>query len=124
LEAQKIRVAVRLRRFEYYIKYAADFTIRWERRSGTRTEIHKIRDGLVDYLLYGFIDRKEEKIIQYFIGDLKIFKESKERPKVILPNKDGNSKLAVYSILQFPEEFILKFYPERKVSDFGASALS
>jgi hypothetical protein len=44
------RVAVRLRRYKYYIKYSKQFTIRLSRPSGVKTEIDKINEGLVDYI--------------------------------------------------------------------------
>lgn len=104
------KVAVRLRRYPMYLKYPNDFTIRYSRPSGIKTEIHKINEGLVDYILYGFIDEKEEKIIKYFIGSLSIFRESKISPLYILQNKPPDSRLAIFNIRQFPKEFVLFSY--------------
>lgn len=56
LSVNPFRVAVRLRRFKYLSMYGNEFTIRWARPSGVKTEIHKIKEGLVNYLFYGFID--------------------------------------------------------------------
>lgn len=106
------KVAVRLRRFPMFLKYPNDFTIRWSRPSGIKTEIHKINEGLVDYILYGFIDEKENKIIKYFIGCLSVFRESHVPPIVILTNTPPDSKLAVYKISQFPSNFVKFAYKQ------------
>lgn len=111
MQANPFRIAVRLRRFKFYKIYPNDFTIRWERPSGVKTEIHKINDGLVDYFLYGFCNEFETKIIKYFIADLKVFRLLNIKPKAIKPNNPFDSWLAVYSIFQFPKEFFLKKYP-------------
>lgn len=109
------KVGVRLRRYEYFLKYPNDFTIRYSRPSGIDTEIHKIRQNLVDYILYGFVNEPETKIIKYFIGDLKIFRDNEPKPIAIKTNKPPDSKLAVYNLEQFPKEFILKNW--EKIND-------
>ena len=82
MTVKPFKVGVRLRRYKYWLnsKYREQFTTRWKLLSGNKTEIHKIREGLVNYILYGFVDKKEEKIIQYFIGDLKIFILDEPKP--------------------------------------------
>ena len=102
------KVAVRLRRFDYFESFYDEFTIRWSRPSGVKTEIHKIRDGLVDYLLYGFLSPDETEIIQYFIADLHKFGNPK--PYEIHQNYPKDSELAVYKWNQFPEDFVMSFY--------------
>jgi len=106
------KIGVRLRRYQYYknVKYRNQFTIRWSRPSGVKTEIHKIMDGYVDYILYGFINECEEKIIKYFIGDLEVFRNTEAKPVSILPNHPHDSDLAVFNVFQFPVSFILKSY--------------
>lgn len=106
------KVGVRLRRYFYFQNpiYRNEFTIRWKRPSGVPTEIDKINDGLVDYIFYGFVDDEEKKIVQYFIGDLEVFRNTKAGP-TIKPNNPLDSWLAVYNLNQFPKNFILKFYP-------------
>ncbi|GAH99176.1 unnamed protein product, partial [marine sediment metagenome] len=96
-------------------RYRQEFTIRWELKSGNRTEIHKIRDGLVDYILYGFVDEKEEKILQYFIGDLKVFRLAKLEPYDIRKNDPLDSYLAIFRLNDMPEDFIKKFWRIAKV---------
>jgi len=111
LKANPFRIGVRLRRYEYFKnpQYRTEFTIRWERPSGVETEIHKINQGLVDYILYGFVDEREKHIIQYFIGDLMVFKDVEATP-VIKPNTPLDSWLAIYEINQFPDDFIIRWY--------------
>lgn len=113
-EVRPFRVAVRLRRYAYFVKYKDEFTIRWSRPSGVKTEYHKIIDGLVDYILYGFIDEEESKIIAYFIGDLNIFRIIMPKPISIIPNNPYDSKLAVFNIRQLPKDFIIYRYPGSK----------
>lgn len=107
------RVAVRIRRNKFFLNpiYREQFTIRWERPSGAITEINKIRNKLVDYLLYGFANQEENNIIHWFIGDLKIFNQHMVEPVEIKLNNPPDSKLAVYNIRQFPIGFIIKKYP-------------
>jgi len=111
-EAGSVRVAARLRRYSYWKnpQFRDEFTIRHSRPSGIKTEIHKIREGLVDYMLYGFIDEQEQRIIQYFISDLVIFRACDPEPLMVNENADGSSRFAVYGISQFPDDFILKTY--------------
>ncbi|MEK6881731.1 MAG: hypothetical protein AABY22_19085, partial [Nanoarchaeota archaeon] len=61
-----IKVGLRLRRYKYLkdYGYGEQFTIRYELASGNKTEYEKIMEGLVDYIMYGFVDEKEEKIIK------------------------------------------------------------
>lgn len=107
------RVGVRLRRWKY-LKYFDEFTIRWKRPSGVKTEIDKIKEGLVDYILYGFVNQEESKIIRYFIGDLKIFRQTNVSPVYIISNNPRDSDLAVYKINQFPASFVLHFWTREK----------
>jgi len=117
-EAGRVRVAVRLRRYSYWKnpRFRDEFTIRHSRPSGIKTEIHKIREGLVDYMLYGFIDEQEQRIIGYFISNLAIFRVCDPEPLMVNENSDGSSQFAVYGISQFPDDFILKRY-ERITND-------
>jgi hypothetical protein len=104
-----ITVAVRLRTFDYYLRYPDEFTIRWSRPSGVITEIHKIRLGLVNYIFYGFVDKSERNLIKYFIGDLTVFRQFEPKP-FIKQNKNGDSELAAFKISDLPDVFILHKY--------------
>jgi hypothetical protein len=103
-------VGVRLRTHEYLLKYSDEFTIRWSRPSGVPTEIHKIRDGLVDYILYGFVDQQEQHIEQYFLGDLGVFRANEPQPLCVKPNRPPDSELAAYKVASLPSEFVLHWY--------------
>jgi len=108
LTIEPIRVAVRLRRHQYYEKYKEQITIRWTRPTGNETEIHKIRKGNVSHLFYGFVNADENEIIQYIIGDLNVFRESEPVPYQLKSNKNPpDSSFAVYMLKQFPKEFIV-----------------
>lgn len=111
------RVAARLRRYEYFCvpQYRSEFTIRYSLPSGGKTELEKINEGLVDYMIYGFVNKEEKKIIQYFIGDLNIFREVSLDPFDVKPNNPHDSDLAIYKLSQFPEDFILKFYKRPQI---------
>lgn len=110
-------VGVRLRRFEHFKRFSREFTIRWSRPSGVKTEIDKIREGLVDFILYGFLDEKEQDIIQYFIGDLNIFRKVNPEPYRIYPNNPHDSDLAVFKFSQFPQEFFVAWWRNPKYVD-------
>lgn len=104
------KIGVRLRRYKFYLNenYRTQFTIRWKRRTNIETEIDKIRKGLVDYILYGFVNKDETKIIQYFIGDLKIFRENEPKPFQIKTNMDCRcSEFAIYNLKDFSSDFII-----------------
>jgi hypothetical protein len=107
---QPFTVGVRLRRYEYLRRYGNEFTIRWSRPSGVLTEIDKIRAGLVDYILYGFVDEDERRIVQYFIGDFSVFRAQEPEPIAIFPNNPPDSELAVYKLGQFPKAFVVKWW--------------
>lgn len=108
--AKPFNIAVRLRRNKFLANYANEFTIRWSRPSGVLTEIDKIRQGTVDYFFYGFVSDDETKIVQWFLGDLNIFRTCEPKPKAVFPNNPYDSELAVYNISQFPSEFLIHFY--------------
>lgn len=64
-------VAARIRYWESTTRdfYVRDFTIRGRARNGGRTEIDKLRDGLVDWYLYGW--RNEHNVPdEYIVIDL------------------------------------------------------
>lgn len=108
-----IKVAARLRTFNYLAKYPEQFTVRWSRPNGVPTEIDKIRNGLVDYMFYGFVDEQERNIIRWFVGNLSIFRQREPRPFEVHLNFDHSSELAAYGFWQFPETFFVhKHFPE------------
>ena len=107
-------VGVRLRTYKYLLEYPDEFTLRWSRPSGVPTEIHKIRSGFVDYILYGFVDQEEERIEQYFLGDLGIFRANEPSPICVKPNNPPDSELAAYRLADLPSEFVLHWYRRKR----------
>ncbi len=106
--AQPVKVAVRLRRHKFLLTYPHQFTIRWTRPSGIKTEIDKIRIGLVDYMLYGFVDEEEARLVQYALCDLRVFRAHEPKPLCVKDNDPPDSQLAAFGFPQFPSAFILK----------------
>lgn len=112
---EAIRVGLRLRTYEYF-KYRDEFTIRTKAyNNGTLTEIDKIMQGLVDYNLYGFVNEAKNKIIQYFIGDLEIFRDqvvvNPDIREICQKNTDTYATgFKAYKIKDFPANFIIKGY--------------
>lgn len=110
LSADPVKVGVRLRRFSYYKNFSNEFTIRWSRPSGVKTEIYKIREGLVSHIFYGFINEEGTNLIQWFIGDLEVFRSKEPKPETITTNKNGDSSFAVYSLSSLPMDFIVSSF--------------
>ena len=54
LHAKDKRIGVRIRRHQFLLRYPNQFTIRYARTSGARTEWEKICRGWGDWFLYGF----------------------------------------------------------------------
>ena len=100
-------VGVRLRTYPYLLRYPDEFTIRWSRPSGVPTEIHKIRDAKVDYILYGFVGQEEKRIARYFLGDLAVFRQNEPKPMCVRSNNPPDSTLAAYRVADLPSEFVL-----------------
>lgn len=111
---EPIKVACRLRTYNYYInpQYRNEFTIRCKLSSGNETELDKIKKGYCDYVFYGFVNKEENKILKYFIGDLNVFRENINNVDCELKtNKDNNpTSFVVYKLSDFPSKFIIKHY--------------
>ena len=113
LNMDSIRFGCRIRKYKDYAIYGHQFTIRASRPSGVKTEIHKIAEGWGDYFFYGFSNKEETDLEDWFIGDLKIFRRFlHERLKVgfkdwnVKYNPDNSSKFLVFDKKDLPEEFI------------------
>ena len=106
-----IRFGVRLRTHFYYLDEGTryDVTIRWSRPSGVRTEIDKLRDGFVDYMIYGFMNEEGSKIIARCIYQPPHPWPDGLVPYRIIPNKNGDSDLGVFRRSQF---LVLEACPE------------
>lgn len=74
-----VRIAVRIRRHEYWLhtkpdNYRKEFTIRYSRPNGRKTEYQKILDGWGDFLFYGFALPKPPHLHGWGIVDLSLFR--------------------------------------------------
>jgi hypothetical protein len=106
------KVAARLRTHGYLSRYGDEFTLRWCRPSGVPTEIDKVRAGLVDYMIYGFVSEDESRIVRYFIGDFSVFLAGEPDPVVVRWNTPPDSQLAAYRLADTREEFVVKAWPD------------
>lgn len=116
LKFEPVRIACRVRRYEYFLRYPDEFTIRTYRPSGTKTELQKIIEGWGDYYFYGFSDKDEEKLIKWYLLDLHVFRSwfVKElyQNKGLIPgikksNIDNSSDFLAFKFNWFPKEFIV-----------------
>lgn len=107
-----VRVACRIRRHSYWTtrSYRNEFTIRSGRPSGYETELDKLLSGWGDYIFYGFSNRLETNLCDWFLGDLNIFRERWSSNSSIgfqKSNIDQSSDFRVFNRNEFPEDFIV-----------------
>ena len=116
LKMEAVRIACRIRRNEYFVRYPDDITIRSDRPSGNVTELAKIISGWGDYMFYGFSDIKELKLCDWKLCDLKVFrtwfatkiiKNEGVLPGVEKNNYDGSSDFRAFDINKMPDGFII-----------------
>lgn len=114
LKMDAVRIACRVRDPKY-IKYKADFTIRYSRPSGAKTELAKVIEGWGDYIFYGHGD-DEHKLVAWGLGDLKVFrlwyvyylvKHGGVKPGVLRDNRDKSSTFYAYRWDSLPNNFIV-----------------
>lgn len=118
-----VRIACRVRKYQYHARYGGEFTIRESRPSGTKTELEKIIEGWGDYIIYAIADEDYEDFICWVLGDLKVFRswfhaETKRNhgiePGFHKPNNDGSSFFRAFEIDSLPPRFTvarLKYTP-------------
>lgn len=113
---QHIRIACRVRRFEYLKNYQDEFTVRYQVPNGIKTELAKIIEGWGDYLFYAFADKNQTRLIQWSLIDLRIFRLEVMRalvknkgtfPGQIKANEDGCSNFIAFKWASFPKEMIV-----------------
>ena len=73
------RIACRVRKHADYLKYAADFTLRYRLNSGHPTEWHKVLKGWGDYLFYGFATEDGKAVAEWRVINLREFRMWHER---------------------------------------------
>lgn len=113
LKLDTIRVACRLRSFDYLQRWPNEFTIREGRPSGAQTELAKMLSGWGDYIFYGFADDAKASLAAWMLGDLKVFRlwHSRElwqgrKPGKQQRNHDGSSTFRAYRIGDLPPGFV------------------
>ena len=115
LKMDSIRIACRVRRYEYYEKYPYEITIRAGRPSGIKTELTKIIEGWGDYFFYGFSDIKEFFLCDWVLCNLnefrvwfnrQIVKNAGKLPGIEKSNKDNSSIFRAFNLQEMPEDII------------------
>ena len=107
LTAKDKRIAVRIRRNGYAMRYPNQFTIR-SFANGCKTEIHKIRDGFGDYFFYGHSsDDNTSAIGKWMFLDLDVFRDEERsiKPHDVV-NRDGTRGYA-YDVTRFSRKILV-----------------
>ncbi len=106
LTTRASKIACRIRDYNKYKLFINEFTIRSRSQYGGRTEIHKILEGLADWMFYGF--GENEQVVKYSIIDLDVFRKNYE---LVTPtekkNHDGTEFFA-FDIGRFPSDILIK----------------
>lgn len=124
LKLDAIRVACRLRRYQYASRYGDQFTIRAGRPSGADTELAKVLSGWGDYVFYGFAAEDERALFAWVLGDLSVFRLWHQRetwnghkPGEGRENGDGSSTFRAYNIGDLPSRFVVaRMMPQREAA--------
>lgn len=116
LRLEPVRVACRVRHYEYVARYSNEFTIRSDRPNGVKTELAKVIEGFGDYILYGFATADEAQLYAWVLGDLRVFRlwfnrqlitRHGQMPGMELPNRDGSSLFRAFRISDLPSDFVI-----------------
>jgi hypothetical protein len=116
LNMMPVRIACRIRRFNYFEKYKADFTIRALVPSGNKSELAKIIEGYGDYFFYGFSNQEENNLHAWRLCKLSVFRlwflrniiENGKEKLIKHDNLDGSSSFYSFSWSELPKDFIVK----------------
>jgi hypothetical protein len=109
LKMEAVRIACRVRRYEYLARYGDQFTIRKGRPSGVKTELTKIIEGWGNYFFYGFSDEQGEVLAKWILCDLNALRlyinrelYAKRIPWESKQNADGSSDFACFRYAEIP----------------------
>lgn len=107
-----LTVACRVRTHGYLDNFGDEFTIRYQRYNGTKTEFGKIVDGWCDYGFYAFADKEDETLVKWTVYRYDTFRATLIRkPEIvseaIQDNDDGSSSFLAFKWAQFPSEMIV-----------------
>ena len=114
LRMDPVRIACRVRRDSSALKYANDFTLRYSRPSGVKTELTKIVEGWGDYFFYGISG--DACLACWALADLRVFRAWWARelyrrkgrlPGIEKENPDGSSTFRVFSWDDLPDDFVV-----------------
>lgn len=115
LKMEAVRIACRVRKYEYYVRYPDEFTIRASRPSKQKTELTKIVEGWGRFFFYGFADEHEQRLYAWSLCDLNVFRIWFQRylaahggktPGEFKSNHDGSSSFGVFHLDDLPNEFV------------------
>lgn len=122
-----LRVACRVRRYQYLLKWPNDFTIREGRPSGAKAELTKIVEGWGDYFVYAFADEQEQGLCAWRVIDLSQFRIWFMRSLVRLNGKspgdqngngDGSSWFRAFDTAQLPNGIVIReVMPVRMIAE-------
>ena len=112
LQADKMHIAVRLRKLNNYgCRYLHQFTIRAKTKNNNKTEIDKILEGNADKGFYGWVCEKNKRMEHFTIFDLDIFRQEINKEtlnnKHLYMNHDGTG-FYVFNYNEFPSNFIIQ----------------
>jgi hypothetical protein len=116
LRMDAVRIACRIRHYQYLMKYGEGFTIRTARPSGAKTELAKIVEGWGRYMFYGFANEDESALGIWTLMDLNVFrlwfngsivKNAGVIPGEERPNKDGSSTFRGFKYAKMPNGLIV-----------------
>jgi hypothetical protein len=108
-KARDLRIAARVRDAWFAGRYPGEFTIRYSRPSGAKTEWDKIvHDGFGDWLVYGVADAKRKgHLAEYMVLDLDVFRVSAvDMDNEPIRNRDGTTFIP-YRVEEFPDELVI-----------------
>ena len=106
-----VRIACRIRKPDAW-QYRDDFTIRYSRPRGTKTELTKIIEGYGDYIFYGHADEDGHSLRAWGLGNLGALRIWFSRylatnngrvPGFSMPNTDNSSTFRVFKWNDIPE---------------------
>jgi hypothetical protein len=110
MTARDIRIACRVRDFQYMEKYGNEFTIR-RYSNGNETEMHKIIGGWGDWMFYGFSTEDDSSVARWFLIDLDVFRynliQHQKRVRTgRKPNGDG-TELQWFDVRSFTPNILI-----------------
>lgn len=111
LTLKSVRIGCRVRKYHFYEKYPDEFTIRYSRPSGVKTEIDKIMEGWGDLFFYGFSNQDETSLIRWTLADLNVFRKwytpDKAKPHYVPESK---CELIAFRWDELPSGFVVRDY--------------